>query len=62
MSSPPAMPPPAAAPIVTDSSSLQLLMARLVGGDARAFDALVRALNEAGIATGTFDTQFGEDD
>lgn len=25
-------------------------------------DALVRALNEAGIATGTFDTQFGEDD
>ncbi len=25
-------------------------------------DALVRALNEAGIATGTFSTQFGEDD
>ncbi len=25
-------------------------------------DALVRALNESGIATGTFDTRFGEDD
>ena len=64
MSSPPAMPPPAAAPIVTDSSSLQLLMARLVGGDARAFDALVRALQGPGLrlADRTLNDRVGAED
>ena len=60
----PAMPQPAAPTIVTDASPLQLLMARLVGGDARAFDALVRALQGPGLrlADRTLNDRAGAED
>lgn len=62
----PAQPSPMQMPpmMVADPSPLQLLMARLVGGDARAFDALVRALQGPGLrlADRTLNDRAGAED
>lgn len=63
MSSQPA-PMPMQPMTVTDPTPLQLLMARLVGGDARAFDALVRLLQGPGLrlADRTLNDRAGAED